>query len=104
MLVTSRPGLAPFVTLRPSSARRLGLPAAQSPLRLARRAVAGDLANLLEPVALNDVEKDHGGHVVSLRVPFGRPGIGDSLVPEAPECADHIGPRREGSLGVRGSP
>src|SRR3984893_3517171 len=68
-----------------------------------RQAVARNLANLLEAVAFDDVEEDHGSHVVAFRVPFDRPGIGDPLVPEAPECAYHVGPSREAPLGSCGS-
>src|SRR6266542_5959027 len=61
------------------------------------------ISDLLKSVALDSIEEYHSGHVVTLRVPFDRPRIGNPLVTEVPKRAHHIGPRREAPLGVRGS-
>src|SRR6185436_20692664 len=57
-----------------------------------------DLADLLEVVALHDVEHDHRGRVVALRVPPDRPGIGDALEPRRSEGSHDLVPRRHGAL------
>src|SRR6266478_2189968 len=74
-----------------------------TPSSSVHRVTSGNLSDLLKSVALDSIEEYHGGHVVTLGVPFDRPRIGNPLVTEVPKRTHHIGARREAPLGVRGS-
>ena len=64
--------------------------------------VTSDLADFLESIPLDEIEEDHRGHVVTFRISFDKPRIGNALIVQPPERGHHVPSGREPALGARG--